>query len=50
MSTRIPLEVVDYILEYNNVKLVFNKKTKSYHLRFINYDSYKPATDIWTTV
>jgi hypothetical protein len=47
MSNRIPLEVIDSILEYNNTKLTFNKKTNSYHLKIINYDGYKAISDIY---
>ena len=43
----IPIEVVDSILEYNNIKLVFNKKTMSFHTKFLDYGSYEPVSNIY---
>uniref|UniRef100_A0A6C0I5S9 Uncharacterized protein n=1 Tax=viral metagenome TaxID=1070528 RepID=A0A6C0I5S9_9ZZZZ len=48
--SNIPLEVIDSILEYNNTKLVCNKKTKSFHLRFLDFNDYKKVSDVYVDV
>jgi hypothetical protein len=46
----IPIEVVDFILEYNNIKLVFNKKTKSFHVTFLSYDPYNNVKELYQSI
>jgi hypothetical protein len=48
--SNLPMEIVNEILEYNNSKLVVDKKTNSYVFRFISYVPYTNVENLLSAI
>ena len=46
----LPIEIIEEILSFNNIKLVLNKKTNQYDTKILSYDVYQNISTIYSSI